>query len=233
MDLFPTYLDADCDQMLQYQYSDSYSNVFVPTGAPPMGVADGSHCNFFASPLDTEAMFTNSDEQSYDGSDSASVQHGSTLDANDNYGVFRTVPDMDSLSVSRTDLELLEQVNSEPQRPHKRKMKAKVSLANLTEEERVVRRRKKNREAAQLSRHRKMMKLDTLEQQVADQKAINGSLLHEREILKREAQALRSEVEYLKMVLNKSLSVASVFGALDQDPEPAPHLPSSFLLSVH
>jgi uncharacterized sporulation protein YeaH/YhbH (DUF444 family) len=176
-------------------------------------------------------MFMNSDEQSYDGSDTGSAApQSSPADAYDNNGLFRTVPDMDLLSVSRTDLELLEQASVEPQRPHKKKMKAKVSLANLTEEERLVRRRKKNREAAQLSRHRKMMRLDTLEQQVAHQKAINGTLLHEREILKRETQALRSEVDYLKMVLSKSLSVANVFGSLEQDPDPEP---SSFLLSVH
>jgi len=73
------------------------------------------------------------------------------------------------------------------------------------EDERVVRRRTKNREAAQASRLRKRMRLDTLENLVAEQKAITHAIMVERDNMMRENMALRSEVEYLKQALRVSM----------------------------
>jgi hypothetical protein len=85
-----------------------------------------------------------------------------------------------------------------------RKMKANLSKTNV-EEERIVRRRTKNREAAQASRLRKRQRLEHLEGLVAEQKAISAQLIAERDTMTRENSTLRSEVEYLKEALRTSL----------------------------
>jgi hypothetical protein len=73
------------------------------------------------------------------------------------------------------------------------------------EDDRVVRRRTKNREAAQASRLRKRMRLDTLETLVSEQKAITHAIMTERDNMMRENMTLRSEVEYLKQALRVSM----------------------------
>jgi len=85
-----------------------------------------------------------------------------------------------------------------------KKIKANVSKPVL-EEDRVVRRRTKNREAAQASRLRKRMRLETLEGMVAEQKAITAAIMTERDNMQRENATLRSEVEYLKEALRTSM----------------------------
>jgi len=72
---------------------------------------------------------------------------------------------------------------------------------NMTEDERIVRRRKKNREAAQQSRLRKRMKLESLEAQLAEQKAIHNS---EKIQLELENESLRKQVEYMREVLRSA-----------------------------
>jgi len=83
-----------------------------------------------------------------------------------------------------------------------KKMKSDVCKP---EEERVVRRRTKNREAAQASRLRKRVKLETLEGLVAEQKAITHAIMSERDNMMRENASLRHEVEYLKQALRVSM----------------------------
>jgi len=73
------------------------------------------------------------------------------------------------------------------------------------EDDRVVRRRTKNREAAQASRLRKRMRLETLESLVAEQKAITHSIVADRDNMMRENATLRAEVEYLKQALRVSM----------------------------
>jgi hypothetical protein len=85
-----------------------------------------------------------------------------------------------------------------------KKIKANVSRP-VVEEDRVVRRRTKNREAAQASRLRKRLRLETLEGMVAEQKSITAAIMTERDNMQRENGALRSEVEYLKEALRTSM----------------------------
>lgn len=85
-----------------------------------------------------------------------------------------------------------------------KKIKAHVSKVNV-EEERIIRRRTKNREAAQASRLRKRQRLEHLEGLVSEQKAITAQLVAERETMTRENSTLRSEVEYLKEALRTSM----------------------------
>lgn len=83
----------------------------------------------------------------------------------------------------------------------------KVKVANLTEEERIVYRRLKNREASQLSRDRKRQRLEILEAEVADQKAIVAQVEHERNQALCELSILRNELSTLRARL-------ATFGAL-------------------
>jgi hypothetical protein len=69
------------------------------------------------------------------------------------------------------------------------------------EEERKVRRRRKNREAAQKSRMRKRVRLETLEQQLADQMLVYNEVVEAKAKVDWENKALRKELEYLKHVL--------------------------------
>jgi len=85
-----------------------------------------------------------------------------------------------------------------------KKIKAHVGKS-VQEEERIVRRRTKNREAAQASRLRKRQRLEHLEGLVAEQKAITAQLIGERDTIQRENATLRSEVEYLKEALRTSM----------------------------
>jgi hypothetical protein len=73
------------------------------------------------------------------------------------------------------------------------------------EDDRVVRRRTKNREAAQASRLRKRMRLETLESLVAEQKSITHAIVVERDNMMRENATLRTEIEYLKQALRSSM----------------------------
>jgi hypothetical protein len=86
-----------------------------------------------------------------------------------------------------------------------KKVKANVARVPAVEEDRIVRRRTKNREAAQASRQRKRMRLETLEAMVAEQKAITAAIMTERDTMHRENATLRAEVEYLKEALRTSM----------------------------
>jgi len=100
-------------------------------------------------------------------------------------------------------------------------MKANSSRPPV-EEERVVRRRTKNREAAQASRLRKRVRLETLEGLVAEQKAITAAIMAERDNMQRENATLRSEVEFLKEALRSSMEGLQCPEAADQlFPQPA------------
>jgi len=85
-----------------------------------------------------------------------------------------------------------------------KKMKANVARVPV-EEDRIIRRRTKNREAAQASRQRKRMRLETLEAMVAEQKAITAAIMTERDTMHRENATLRSELAYLKEALRSSV----------------------------
>lgn len=138
-------------------------------------------------------------------------------------GLFASVSKstMRSATTSRASQAALAAVREEVARAtpkHKIKKKApkptKAELAKMTDEERALRRRRKNREAAQLSRLRKRVKLETLEQLLGKEKELTSQLCNEREVLLRENNSLKDEVNYLKEVLRKSLSVANAFNAL-------------------
>lgn len=82
------------------------------------------------------------------------------------------------------------------ERPTKRSKP--VSAASLTEEERVLRRRLKNREASQMSRDRKRQRLEVLEAEVNEQKAIVASVSHERDMALLEVQRLNAMLAQLQ-----------------------------------
>jgi hypothetical protein len=220
MDAYTT-LDFDFTMMQGPEFPDVF-----PCVPPGMMVQERSSYPYYSPAFDGEVMLTPprtaSDDQSSmsDGSESGSVHHAA--------GVFQqlTKDEMAQLSVCQADLEALSNAGDQPQHTHAKKMK-KTSLANLSEEERAVRRRTKNREAAALSRQRKRSKLETLEKQVERQKKINGTLINERDVMKVETNRLRGEVEYLKSVLSKSLAVAHMY-------KPGADVPvSPFMLTVH
>jgi hypothetical protein len=102
-------------------------------------------------------------------------------------------------------LEALKATDAYKGYPAKQHAPVKKMKADKVEDERVVRRRTKNREAAQASRLRKRMRLETLEALVAEQKAITHAIMSERDNMMRENVALRAEVEYLKQALRVSM----------------------------
>jgi len=215
-------IEFDFNMQFPAEYHDLY-NAGVPM------VPEGSVYPFYSPAFDGAVMLTppQSDDchsSLDDGSESGSVHH----DYQANNLFCKT--DMGLPIVAQCDLDALSNAGDQPQHTPVKKMK-KTNLASLTEEERVVRRRTKNREAAALSRERKRSRLETLEKQVERQKKLNATLVNERDLMKVEAMRLRGEVEYLKSVLSKSLTVAHLFGAPKADPVDPPMSP--FMLSVH
>jgi len=121
---------------------------------------------------------------------------GSSHTEGSDYGRFQEVPvvnsgDRDAVSNPYESHDLA---------PKKRK---KESLASLTEEQRIDRRRKKNRVAAAESRARKQQRLSVLEVEVAGQKSLNNTLLQSNESLRSENEKLKLDVERLRLALYK------------------------------
>eukprot|EP00300_Choanocystis_sp_HF-7_P027222 c32298_g1_i1.p3 GENE.c32298_g1_i1~~c32298_g1_i1.p3 ORF type:complete len:244 (+),score=40.60 c32298_g1_i1:213-944(+) len=79
----------------------------------------------------------------------------------------------------------------------------KTKAANMSEEERVVLRRLKNREASQLSRDRKRQRLEVLEAEVAHQKTIVHAVERERDDALRVAAMLRAELAHIKAAFSR------------------------------
>jgi len=222
MDVYPAF-DATCNPALMpYAYNDA----FLPTVPIDGYFVDSADALIGADVMDQDAA---SDGASF--SDSGSYMP--VPDTNDDHIFGRIKEEMMAAArngVSQCDLDALELAsNDEPHHPVK-KARGKTNLASLTEEERLLRRRKKNREAAQLSRYRKRAKLDDLERRLDIQKSVNSNLMNEREVMRGETMRLRNEVDYLKSVLAKSLAVAQLFGA---NVKTEPEVPRSFVLSVH
>jgi cell division protein FtsB len=109
----------------------------------------------------------------------------------------------------QSDLEAISSPSEMHQLTPKAKRK-KMSLAALTADQRLSRRRQKNRLAAQESRQRKQVKLCTLEDEVANHKAFNDTLnakndalRFENEKLASEVKRLRSELEYFRTAVTQ------------------------------
>jgi hypothetical protein len=81
-----------------------------------------------------------------------------------------------------------------------RTMRGKQNLT-AQEQERVIRRRRKNREAAQKSRLRKRQRLESLEQQLADHMVVYQDVVAAKNKVDWENKALREELERMKKLL--------------------------------
>jgi len=77
------------------------------------------------------------------------------------------------------------------------------------ENDRLLRRRKKNREAAQKSRLRKRMKVEGLEMQLAEHMAVHRDVLAAKATVEQENELLREEIASLKRILGGAPSHVS------------------------
>lgn len=86
--------------------------------------------------------------------------------------------------------------------------------SQLSEEERLVRKRAKNRQAAQNSRERKKKQAKSLESTVSDLAAENSNLTATVKQLSAEKQELVSEVAFLKRLISQSPELSNLYNSL-------------------
>jgi len=193
-----------------YMSSDFYYDTVATVPRTP----DEDSTDSLGSPFEVAGSFPFVEDQLTPAFDASSGIEYSFQPPSDADSQFQ--PDMDSgaclpynLQQSVIDsLEVLKSCDPEkyPTKQHTPVKKIRAHIGKVAvEEERVVRRRTKNREAAQASRLRKRQRLELLEGLVAEQKAITAQLVSERETMQRDNSTLRSEVEYLKEALRTSM----------------------------
>lgn len=153
--------------------------------------------------------------------------------------VITTIPGKSGNTVTKTpgssfNMELLaEPYPSENSGPRKRKR-----LTHLTPEERVMRRKLKNRVAAQTARDRKRLKMDQLEQAVAALEAANKKLREENCTLRHQTGTLSTENQELRAKLGMpddaiTRKEASSLESAELSPLPKDRMGLLFQLMTH
>jgi X box-binding protein 1 len=124
--------------------------------------------------------------------------------------VIKTLPTKthSTLTVSgQLENDMFEEMYGDPGGPRKRRR-----LTHLSQEEKLLRRKLKNRVAAQTARDRKKCQMVELEQKVAELERQNRLLASENAALKQESGSLQSENEDLRKRLGTSASIKSESG---------------------
>ncbi|CAH1802090.1 unnamed protein product [Owenia fusiformis] len=109
---------------------------------------------------------------------------------------------------------------------HDMEPKKRRRLTHLTPDEKIMRRKLKNRVAAQTARDRKKVRMDTLEQQLSDMETLNKQLVNENNRLKTQTSHLKLENAQLRERLGMQVT-----GDVDVEIKKEPVLPESAVLS--
>jgi hypothetical protein len=166
----------------------------------------------------------------YGGSDDVST-HGSTVEtAESDLGFTQEVPmspvEMAAMprvpvSIYQVDFDAVTYPRDVPHALAPKPKRKKESLAHMSEEQKLNRRRAKNRDAAAKSRANKLSKLSVLEDEVQNQASLNNLLTAELDALRIENARLKAEAESLrsdKDTLRFALQSMSMKGAVRHSP---------------